>query len=70
MLALDEPGDADATFEDQGYTLCIGKDLLAQVSAVTVDYSYMGFSVEPEVPLAGGGGGCSGCASGGGCSTA
>lgn len=71
MLALDEPGDADVTFENQGYSLCIEKSLLAQVSSVTIDYSYMGFSVEPETALAGsGGGGCSGCASSGGCSPA
>lgn len=39
------------------------KQLLAQVSHVTIDYSYMGFSVDPKTPLPGGGSKCGGCAS-------
>ncbi len=70
MLALDESGDDDTVIEDQGYTLCINTDLYKQVATVTIDYSHMGFNVEPGNPLPGAGaGGCGGCASSGGCST-
>ena len=39
------------------------KQLLAQVSHVTIDYSYMGFSVDPKTPLPGAGSKCGSCAS-------
>ena len=51
--------------EDQGgFTFCINKELLAQVEGVKIDLSYMGFTVEPTVPLPQTGGGCSGCSGG------
>ncbi|MEG2139857.1 MAG: IscA/HesB family protein [Bilophila sp.] len=65
-LALDEPGEEDTTFEDNGLTFCINTELLTSVGSVAIEMSPMGFMVEPEIPLPGGGGGC--CASsGGGC---
>ena len=66
MLALDEPGPDDALYEAGGYTFCVNKELIANTSTITIDYSYMGFSVDSAVPVAGGGG-CSSCGSGGGC---
>ena len=72
-LALDEPGEDDETSEDNGLTLCINKELVEKVGAVTVGMTHMGFVVESEIPLpsGGNGGGCSsccgGCGSSGGC---
>ncbi len=68
-LALDAPGDDDEVFEEAGYTFCMNKDLFAQTGDISVDVSYMGFSVESANPI-GGGGGCSGCPSGGSCASA
>ena len=62
-LALDDPKDSDSKAEEQGYTFCMDKHLLAQVSHVTVNYSYMGFSVDPKVPLPDAGSKCGSCAS-------
>ena len=62
-LALDEANENDKSFEANGYTFCLESDLLERVGSVKIDVSYMGFMVEPELPL--GGGGCSSC--GGGC---
>ena len=50
--------------EEQGFAFCIAKDLLAQIKGVTIDLTYMGFTVDPEVPLASSGGGCGSCGSG------
>ncbi len=66
MLALDESNDADSVFNQGPYKFCIEQELLAKVEAVTIDFTYMGFSVEPQVALGGGGGSCS--TGGGGCS--
>lgn len=67
-LALDEPGDDDRTEESNGFTFCIKKDLLGQIQGVKVDLTYMGFAVEPLVPLEGTcGGACGGCAGAAGC---
>jgi hypothetical protein len=66
-LALDEPKITDTKAEEKGYNFCMDKQLLAQVSHVTVDYSYMGFSVESETPLSDTGSKCGSCASAGGC---
>ena len=64
-MALDESHDTDEVLEKDGFTFCMDKDLLAQVKSVKVDLTYMGFAIEPEVPLpAGEGGGCSSCGSG------
>ena len=66
-LALDAATDDDLS-EDQGrFTFCINKELLAQVEGVKIDLTYMGFMVEPSVPLPNAGGGCGGCS--GGCGT-
>ena len=66
-LALDEATADDEVFQNNGYDLCIEKDLYKQTGNVSIDMSYMGFMVESEleVPGVGMGGGCSSC--GGGC---
>ena len=56
VLALDEPGDEDARFEQDGFAFCINKELLQQVKSVSIDLSYLGFTVTPEVPLPSSGG--------------
>lgn len=68
-LALDAPGDSDQVFNEQGYAFCIDKELLAQTGALKVDLTYMGFVVESANVMESAGGGCSGCASSGGCSS-
>lgn len=65
-LALDEPSDADDSFDVQGYQFIVDKELAAQAAPMRVDMSYMGFTVHSSLEL-GGGGGC-GC-SGGSCSS-
>lgn len=70
-LALDGPNDEDMVFDESGFTFCINKELLEKVEAVKLDLGYMGFSVEPRVPLASAGdgsGGCGGCAGSSSCS--
>lgn len=52
--------------EAEGFAFCMTRELLGQVKGVSIDMTYMGFTVDPEVPLAntgggGCGGGCSGC---------
>lgn len=65
-LALDEPGEEDKSVEDNGLTFCMNTELLTSVGSVSITMSPMGFLIEPEIPLPGGGGGCCG-SSGGGC---
>ena len=64
-LALDTPGSDDATEDKDGFTFCISKDLFEQTGDISVDVNYMGFAIDSVNAV--GGGGCCGCASGGGC---
>lgn len=66
-LALDDATDADKVFDEQGYSFVINNDLFTTAKNIKIDFTYLGFSVESEIPL-GGGGGCAGC--GGGCGPA
>ena len=50
-LALDEPRDEDEVMEQDGFTFCAEKNLWTQIGGVTIDLSYMGFTVEPTNPL-------------------
>lgn len=65
-LALDKPGEDDASFEDGGFTFCINKGLLEKAASVTIDLSEMGFTVEAAAPLelGGSGGACGSCCGG------
>ncbi|MCR4667291.1 MAG: IscA/HesB family protein [Desulfovibrio sp.] len=67
-LALDNPNEEDAVEKNGDYQFCINKELKDQIKSVKIDLSYMGFIVEPEVPLPAPKEGESCCAScGGGC---
>lgn len=69
-MALDEPNNEDSVFEEGGFTFCINKELLKTVEGVKLDLNYMGFSVEPNKPLASSGSSCGGCSSSGSCGSA
>lgn len=69
-LALDTPGDDDQVFQEANHTFCINKELFGQTGDISIDLSYMGFAIDSANPIAGSGGGCSGCASSGGCGSA
>jgi Fe-S cluster assembly iron-binding protein IscA len=65
-LALDEPRDNDEVIEDDGYKFLVEKELLKQAQPISVDVTYMGFVVNSNLQL--GGGGCgSSCGTGGSC---
>lgn len=68
-MALDEPKDSDEVFDlEGGIKFLMDKELLESAKPVTVDISYMGFTVDSSLQL--GGGGCSsGSCSTGGCSS-
>lgn len=62
-MALDEPTAEDKLFETDGFKLCVSEELFAKTGNLTIDLTYMGFTVESEIPIAG----ASSC--GGGCGT-
>ena len=62
-LALDEPNAQDSTEEVDGFTFCMATELVAQIKGVAIDMTYMGFTVDPEVPLASSGSSCGSCGS-------
>jgi len=64
-LALDEPTNEDAVQEMDGLMFVMEAKLLEQAAPVKIDVSYMGFSVESNLQL--GGGGCGGSCSTGSC---
>jgi iron-sulfur cluster assembly protein len=69
-LVLDEPKDTDESYQYDGLTYVIDKDLSTQSGDVKVDYMdngwQQGFMLSSTVPLAGAGGSCG--SSGGSCS--
>jgi hypothetical protein len=69
-LALDGPTDADEQFNEGGFSFCINKELLARIGGVTIDMTYMGFLVNPTIPLqsSGASSACGGCAGSTSCS--
>lgn len=70
-LALDKPGDDDKVEERDNYTFCMDKNLFEATGDISIDLSYMGFAIESDNPVGGGGGcGCSGCGSSAGCGSA
>jgi iron-sulfur cluster assembly accessory protein len=70
-LVLDEAKENDLSYQIEGLTYLIDKELSAQSGAVKVDFvdndGQQGFMLTSANPIAGGGGGC-GCSSGGSCS--
>jgi hypothetical protein len=69
-LALDGSTNDDAQFNEGGFSFCINKELLAKIGGVTIDMTYMGFSVSPTNPLenSGASSACGGCAGSTSCS--
>ena len=56
--------------EVEGFSFCMDKTLLSTIEGATIDISYMGFTIEPDKPLAaesGEGSSCSTCGTGGSC---
>ncbi len=72
-LALDDPNQNDATFEVEGYTFCMDKEMAQEATFLKVGISYQGFVVDSdlEIPAGAGGGSCGsscgGCGSSGSC---
>jgi len=69
-LALDEPKESDAKYEQDGLTFLVDNNLLETCGSIKVDFMdagmRSGFSISSAKPI-NGGGGCSsaGCGSGG-----
>lgn len=63
-MALDEANDQDVTETLEGMTFCMARELSEKTGEMSLDVSYMGFTLTPEHPLEMGGG-CSSC--GGSC---
>lgn len=58
--------------EVEGFSFCIDKTLLTSIGGATIDISYMGFTIEPDTPLASDSGSessCSTCGTSGSCSS-
>ena len=60
-LALDEAMEDDNTMEQDGFQFCVTKALWEQIGGVTIDLSYMGFALEPDIPLPNVGSSCGSC---------
>lgn len=61
-LGLDQPGEADDSIEEQGYTFVIEKELLEQAKPLRIDSGAMGIAISSSLQLDQGGG-CSSCTS-------
>lgn len=64
-MALDEPNDNDEVIELNGFKFVVEKDLLEKANPISIDLSYMGFTVDSALQL--GGGSCSTSCGSGGC---
>ncbi|TIH17340.1 hypothetical protein D0S45_06685 [Marinifilum sp. JC120] len=58
-MALDESKDNDESFEVEGFTFLLDKDLNEQGSPFRVDLSYTGFVIDSKIEL--GAGECGSC---------
>lgn len=64
-LVLDELNDMDEVFEFNGYKFIANKELLSQAQPVTVDFKGVGFQIDSNLQMSGGG--CSSCSTDGSC---
>ncbi len=64
-MALDELKENDEVFEVGGHKYVIEKELLAQVTPITVDFNETGFKIDAALDLEESG--CGGCGSAGSC---
>jgi len=62
-LSLDEPNNEDDTITIGDFSFCMNKELVTQIKSATIDLTYMGFTIEPEIPLVASGSACGSCAS-------
>jgi iron-sulfur cluster assembly protein len=59
-MALDEPKDADYTYDVDGFKYIVNKDFMDKVKPIKVDFLNIGFKITAGINF---GGGCSGCGS-------
>ena len=62
-MALDEPKDTDETFDVEGLTYLVDKDLLERVQPITVSFSAMGFYVSGRLDSGCSSSACGSCGS-------
>ncbi|MDA3895304.1 MAG: hypothetical protein PF482_04035 [Desulfobacteraceae bacterium] len=55
----------DEIFEFNGYKFIANKDLLSQTQPITVDFKGVGFQIDSNLQMSGGG--CSSCSTDGSC---
>lgn len=63
-MALDEPKDTDDAFDVKGLKFVVDKEFMEKAETIKVDFTGMGFHLDSNIDL--GGGGCAGCGSDGG----
>ena len=59
-MALDEPRDADKTFDIEGFTYLVNEGLLEKASPIKIDFQNYGFRLDCAINFSDGAG-CSGC---------
>ncbi len=64
-MALDEPKDTDDTFDVKGHKFVVDKEFMDKAENISIDFTGMGFALDSNIEL--GGGGCSGCGDTGSC---
>ena len=64
-MALDEPRDTDDTYDVKGHKFVVDKEFMGQAEKIKIDFTGMGFALDSNIEL--GGGGCGSCGSGGSC---
>jgi iron-sulfur cluster assembly protein len=62
-MALDEPKNTDDSFDVKGHKFVVDKEFMEKAERIKIDFTGMGFHLDSNMDL--GGGGCGGCGSGG-----
>ncbi len=63
-MALDEPAEADESFEVDGYTFIVNKEFLEKAQPIKVDFHMYGFKLDCAIDF---GAGCTSCSTSGSC---
>ena len=58
-MALDEPNDADETFDVDGYQYVVNKAFLEKAQPIKVDFHMYGFKLDCAIEFGAGGCACS-----------
>lgn len=66
-MALDEPKENDETFDIDGFTYLMDKQLLEQAQPVKIDFSGFGFRIDCQMDFSAAGSACSACSTAGNC---